>query len=218
MRRGRRRPSDQRDGPGIRRKNDPEVAAAATERPEQVGVLVLARAQDPAVGRHDVGREEVVEGKAVARHDPAEAAAERQPRDAGRRDDTAGDSKPVDLGLGSALSSSRPAVRARCCSADRRGSPSCATDRSSGRHRSGPAGHAVATTPYRQLQTFVTRGRDRRHDVGDALTLRDQRWALGDQRVVDLAGAVVVGVTGLRTRPAKSSSAGGTVRSSATAI
>ena len=58
----------------------------------------------------------------------------------------------------------------------------------------GPAGHAVATAPYRQLQTFVTRGRDSRHDIGDALTLRDQRGALGDQCVVDLAGAVVVGV------------------------
>ena len=67
-----------RTDPVFEGSNDPEVAATTAERPEQVGVLVLARAEDPAVGRHDVGREQVVEGKAVAGHDPAEAATEGQ--------------------------------------------------------------------------------------------------------------------------------------------
>ena len=34
---------------------------------------------------------------------------------------------------------------------------------------------AVATTPDRQLQVLVPSGRDRRRDVGDALTLRNER-------------------------------------------
>src|SRR3546814_4155031 len=41
-----------------------EVAAAAPQRPEQVGVLVLRRPQPLALGRHDVDGEQVVDREA----------------------------------------------------------------------------------------------------------------------------------------------------------
>ena len=53
-----------------------EVAAAAPQRPEQVGVLVLGRPQQFAVGRHDIDGEEVVDREAVLAHQPADATAE----------------------------------------------------------------------------------------------------------------------------------------------
>ena len=46
---------------------DSEVAAAATDRPVQVGVALGVGAQDLAVGCHHVGRHEVVDGEAVPR-------------------------------------------------------------------------------------------------------------------------------------------------------
>ena len=45
----------------LERRDDAEVAAAAAQRPVQVGVLVGARAHAAAVGQHDLGGDEVVD-------------------------------------------------------------------------------------------------------------------------------------------------------------
>ena len=45
--------------------DDAEIAAAAAQRPEQVGVLLLAGGDEAAVGQHDVGLEQIVDGQAV---------------------------------------------------------------------------------------------------------------------------------------------------------
>src|SRR3546814_4138277 len=69
------------DGPGqnggpdgvqaeLERGDHAEVAAAAPQRPKQVGVLVLGRPQQLAVGGHDVDGEEVVDREAVLAHQP----------------------------------------------------------------------------------------------------------------------------------------------------
>jgi hypothetical protein len=52
----------------IERGDHAEVAAATSQRPEQIGVLILGRAQQLAVGRHDVDGKEVVyrKGRACA--------------------------------------------------------------------------------------------------------------------------------------------------------
>ena len=70
--------------------HDPEVAAAPAEAPEQVAVLGRARVDELAVRRHDVRRAQVVAGEAVLPHEPAEAAAQRQPRNSRRRDVASG--------------------------------------------------------------------------------------------------------------------------------
>ena len=80
-------------------RHDAEVAASAAQPPEQVGVLGLARVDEPAVGGDDVGADEVVAGEAVLAHQPADAAAEREAADAGRRDETARRREAVRLGL-----------------------------------------------------------------------------------------------------------------------
>ena len=76
----------------------PEVAAAATERPQQVRVLRLAGAQHAAVGGDHVGANQVVGGEAVLAAQPAETAAQRQPGDAGGRHHPRGSGEPEGLG------------------------------------------------------------------------------------------------------------------------
>ena len=73
----------------LERRDDAEVPAAAAQRPEQVVVLGLAR-DEPAVRGDDLGREQVVTREPDAARQVADAAAERQPADAGRRHDAAG--------------------------------------------------------------------------------------------------------------------------------
>ena len=49
----------------LQRRHDPEVAAAAADRPEEVGMLALARDHRLAVSGDDVGRDQVVQGEPV---------------------------------------------------------------------------------------------------------------------------------------------------------
>ncbi len=70
--------------------DDAEVAAAAAQRPVEVGVLVGAGAHAAAVGEHDAGRDEVVDGHPVAAALVGDPAAEREAGDAGLRHHAAG--------------------------------------------------------------------------------------------------------------------------------
>ena len=102
-------------------RDDAEVAAAAAQRPEQVGVLVALRAR-LAVGEHDLGPDQRVDRQPVVAHQPADPAAEREPADAGVRDLAAGHGQPVLLRRGVELARAarrrRPARRARAGSTD----------------------------------------------------------------------------------------------------
>src|SRR4029079_19765478 len=69
--------------------DDAEIAAAATQRPEEVLVLLLAGHDEAPGGQHDVGGLQVVEGKALAARQVADAASEGQARDTRGRDDAA---------------------------------------------------------------------------------------------------------------------------------
>ena len=69
------------------RRDHAEVGARAADRPEQVGVLVAAGGADLAVGGDDLDREQVVDRPAEAARQIAEAAAERQARDADLREE-----------------------------------------------------------------------------------------------------------------------------------
>jgi hypothetical protein len=58
--------------------DDPEVAAASSQRPEQVRVRVGARGDKATVGQHNVGRHKIVDRKAEAAGQIAHSAAEGQ--------------------------------------------------------------------------------------------------------------------------------------------
>src|SRR4051812_24865043 len=70
--------------------DDAEIAAATTQTPEQVRILLRRGHHLATVGRHHLGAQQIVAGIAELALDPAAAAAERQPRDPGRRGAAAG--------------------------------------------------------------------------------------------------------------------------------
>ena len=74
----------------FKRGHSAEIAAATTQRPEQVGVIGGAGGTELAVGRHNIGGEQVVNGQAVLAHEPTEAATESEAGDAGVGDHAAG--------------------------------------------------------------------------------------------------------------------------------
>ena len=61
--------------------HDAEVASPTPDRPEQVGVVLGVDLEEVAVGRDDLGCEQVVDGHAELADEVADAAAERDPGD-----------------------------------------------------------------------------------------------------------------------------------------
>ena len=76
-------------------RDNAEIPATSPDRPEQVGVLRVARTPALAVRRHHIGGYEVVERHAVFPREPAEPAAEREPGDAGRGVDASGQDEAI---------------------------------------------------------------------------------------------------------------------------
>ena len=64
------------------RGDDAEVAAAASQRPEQIGVFVGGRVDDAPLGGDHFGGKQVVDGEPVFAHEEADAAAEGEAGDA----------------------------------------------------------------------------------------------------------------------------------------
>ncbi len=98
--------------------DDPEVTAAAAQAPEQVGVLVRAGVQQPAVGGDEIGADEVVAGEAVLAHQPADPTAERVPGDTRRRYEASGGGEAVRLRLVVDVGPDRAAADVRAPQAD----------------------------------------------------------------------------------------------------
>jgi hypothetical protein len=74
-------------------------------------VLVRGGGHEPAVGRDELDREQVVDRQAVLAREPADAAAERQPGDPGVRDLAAGDGEAVRLRLAVEVAPERACLR-----------------------------------------------------------------------------------------------------------
>jgi hypothetical protein len=97
--------------PILERRDDAEVAAPAPQRPEEIGVLRRAGLLELAVGRHHVGGDQVVDGEPVLAHQPAQAAAQRQPADPRVGDGAAGRGEPERLRLMIELAPEHAALR-----------------------------------------------------------------------------------------------------------
>ena len=91
---------------------DPEVPAGAAQAPEELGLLGLGRADEPAVGRDELDGDEVVDGEPEVPLEAAHAPTERQARDAGVADDAGRADEAVRLGGDVELAEERAAVRA----------------------------------------------------------------------------------------------------------
>ena len=78
--------------------DDPEVAATASEGPEQIGVLLARRPIDRSIGQHDLDLLEIVDRPPESAGQVAESASQRQPGDASQRDEPERYREPVLLG------------------------------------------------------------------------------------------------------------------------
>jgi len=79
----------------LKGRDDAEVPAGATQAPEQVGLLGLARPDDTAVGRHELDRGDAVQRETEPALQPADAAPEGEAGDAGVSHHTDRADKPV---------------------------------------------------------------------------------------------------------------------------
>jgi len=197
----------QRMEPVRERGHDPEVAAPAAEGPEQVGVGGLGHLEDVAVRIDELDGEQVVGGEAVLRHQPTEAAAERQPGDPRRRDRTAGDGQAV-LGRGvvqlrpgqTALGPHRSSLRV-----DRRPFHLREVDHH-GVVDDRAAGHVVASAADADVEPGGSREADAGRRVGGAPAADDHRGRPVDEPVVDPARRVVAVVRRAKHAPGDAAS------------
>ena len=72
----------------------PKLPPPPRKRPEEIGVLRLARRDEATVGQHDVGLEQIVDGQPQLTGEMADAAAEGDAADPGGGDDAAGGGQP----------------------------------------------------------------------------------------------------------------------------
>ena len=176
-------------------RGDAEVAAAAVQRPEELGVLVLGGAHGAAVDGEQLDREQVVAGQAELALDPARTTAQGEAGDARRRDAPAGGGEAVGLASrvevapgGTTLHGGRASRRI-----DRDGVHPAQVDRQAAVGEAS-AGDAVATAADRDLEAALEHeSKGRRHVLGIP-ALGDRGRALGDHRVEDRTGLLVTAV------------------------
>ena len=179
------------------RADDTEVPATASQRPEQVGVIVGRCADDGALSGDHLGLQEVVDGEPVLAHEPADAAAEADAADARVAHDASGGGQAVGLRLvvdvapqGTSLDMGRTSGGVDGDGADR----GQVDDDPVVAHRG--AGHVVAPAPYRDLEVAVPCEAHRRGHVGDPGASGDQSGSPVDHAVPHGAGVVVVSGSG----------------------
>ena len=97
----------------LERRDDAKIAAAAPQAPEEVRVLIRTGRQKLPVGDNEIRRQQVVAAETVLPHQPAEAAAQGQSGNAGRRDDPAGAGQSKGLCLMVVFAPGEPCLRAR---------------------------------------------------------------------------------------------------------
>ena len=175
--------------------DDSEVAAAAPDRPVEVGVLVRAGADALAAREHDLGLEQVVDRQPVLAGEMAETAAECEPADSGGRDDSARRGQPmlvrgaIDLAPGAAAADPN---RARL-RVDRDVAEQGQIYDDSVVNRSQP-GAVVGTATDGKRQVVVTGESNGLDHFVRARAASDQRGPLVDHGVEDLARLAVFGV------------------------
>ncbi len=182
----------------LERGDHAEVAAAAAQRPEQLGMLVRGRAHLLALGGHELDGEQVVAGQAVLALEPAGPAAEREAGHAGGRHAAAGGGEAVGLGGAVELRPGRAGADAR--------DPALGVDLDR-RHAAHvdhepvvderEPGDRVPAGADREREPFSAGVGDRVGDVRRRGAARHHRGPALDHRVVERRGVGVLGSAGL---------------------
>ncbi len=177
--------------------HDTEVAAAATDRPEQVRVADRVGPEERAVGGHDLGGQQRVDGQAMGAHEVADPAAEGDATEPDRRGVAKAGGQPVRSDRGRVLTGRQPRLRPGRAALD------VDLDRVHGSHVDDDAvvDHAVTGTtmsaaPNGQREPGLTRQCDDPRDVAGIGDLDDERRTSIDVPEGDGACGIEVGVVG----------------------
>src|SRR5262245_32451372 len=81
----------------LKRRRDAKVTAASANRPEEIGLLVLAGSYHLALGSHQFDGAKIVEGEAIFAHQPAQPTAEGEPGNSCAGHDPTRDGQAVQL-------------------------------------------------------------------------------------------------------------------------
>ena len=183
--------------PELEGRRDPEVPAGAAHAPEQVRLLGLARPHEPAVGRDQLDRGEVVDREPELPLQASDAATQGQPGDAGVAHDADRADEAVRLGGDVELAEERAAVRPGGSpfgvhvDAAHRGQ---VHDQAAG--AAGEPGHAVPAGPDGDLEVVVPAEADRGRNLRGVPWPDDDRGTAVVQRVPQATGVVVGPVGG----------------------
>jgi hypothetical protein len=182
----------------LERRGNAEVAAAAANGPEEVGVLIGACAEDPPVRHNQIGGAQVVQCEAVLGHQPSDPASERQSGYSGAANYSSRRRKTMDLGLpvellpqDAALGADDTSPRVHVYALHRR-----QIDHQTVIERGVPC-HIVAAATYSDAEVKRSCKFHRVDDVGDTVTARDRSRPFVDQPIVNPTPPVVTGIGGL---------------------
>jgi hypothetical protein len=176
----------------LERGDHAEVAAAAADAPEKLGIFILAGGAQHTVGGDDIDRDDVVEAQAELAAQPTDTAGQRQPGDAGRRNQATGGRQAVYLGLAIEIAPGRAALDpgAPRLGIDVHGVHVRQIDQDAAVARTA-ARRVVAATAHRGEQPFLTCEVDRGNDVGGAVATCDKRRLLVEHAVPNEPDSVV---------------------------
>ena len=181
----------------LERRHDSEVRAGPAHAPEELGILVLACPQYPAVRGHELDRKQAVDREPELALQPAHPAAEREAGHPGVGDNADRADEPVRLRGVVELGEERAAAHA--------GSAPLRIDIGAAHAREvdhdavvarREAGDAVAAAPNRDDELLLTGEAEGRDDVVGAGRPHDQGRPTVDHAVPDRARIVVAGVVG----------------------
>ena len=101
LQRPERRPKlDNVDGvhPKLKRSDHAEVSASAAHCPKEVGILLIVRGNEAAIGQHHVDRQQIVDRQSVSAAKISDTSAQRKSSDAGGGNEAAGRSQAESMG------------------------------------------------------------------------------------------------------------------------
>ena len=184
--------------PEQERGDDAEVATAAAQRPEEIGVLRLARRDEGAIGQHDVGLEQIVDGQAELPGEVTESSAQGDAPHPGGGDNAGRRCQPESVG-------GVVQIAEQCAPLDTGGARLQIDPHPvhPGQVDHQPVVDEAETRPVVTAaadghdDVVVAREVDRSDHIGDGLALSDERRPLVDHRVIDRTDLVIVRITGL---------------------
>src|SRR6478752_3290297 len=176
----------------LERTHYPEIAAAAAEGPEQIGIFGFAGAHELALSRHHIGRDQVIGGKPELAAEPSETAAQGESGDPGCRVDPEGSGKSK--GLCFFVKVSEGSARFHPCSTgsgvDPDGTHLRKVDQQAA-FTDGIAGDVVAAAANRQQEAMLAREPNRSNDVRGTPAADNRARAAVDHCIPDCARLIV---------------------------